>query len=136
MNNFFLLNHNAQRVKVIYFYRNSNTCNASQQMNPAINEVYLKHIEKFDLFVISRVNKKNKESLYNYLFYEGYYFPVYMIGRNSYRSIFNKLCPDCNHRITGYSGFFILDSNNTLLDQTNYDLSKDERIQMLNSYLD
>ena len=128
--------HSTKNTKVIYFYRNSNTCEASRLMNPAINELYLKHKDKFDLFVVSRANKKNKESLHNYLFFEGYYFPVYMIGRNSFRSMFNKLCPDCNHRIIGYSGFFILDSNNTLLNQTNYDLSKDEKIQMLSSYLD
>lgn len=122
-----------KNFKVIYFF--NNYCSQSLQFTPSLNEIYLKNKDKFDLFVISRKKSKNIEQLYNYLFYEGYYFPVFNVSKKSFKSITNVLCSDCNQKIMGYSDFFILDNNNILLSQSNYDLSTTEKIKILKNYL-
>lgn len=125
--------NSSKNIKVIYFF--NNYCSQSLKFTPYLNEIYLKNKDKFDLFVISRKKPKKIEQLYNYLFYEGYYFPVFNVSKESFKSIANVLCSDCNQKIMGYSDFFILDNNNILLSQSNYDLSTTEKIKVLKNYL-
>ncbi|WP_048331255.1 thioredoxin domain-containing protein [Bizionia psychrotolerans] len=116
-------------IKVIYFY--SNTCSATLEFNPIINELYLKNKDKFELFVISRESKRNQEALNNYLFYEGLYFPVYLTNKKSFSAIIKSLCSDCNEDIMSDSSFYILDADNAVLAQSHYDLTTDEKKNLL-----
>ncbi|MGY0391239.1 hypothetical protein ACW5R3_01610 [Bizionia sp. KMM 8389] len=120
-------------IKVVYFY--SNNCSATLEFNPIINNFYLKNKDKFELFVISREPKKNLEKLYNYLFYEGLYFPVYMTDKKSLSTNIKTLCSDCNENIMGESSFYILDAHNNLLAQSNYNLTVAEKKQLLTTYI-
>ncbi|TYB78726.1 thioredoxin domain-containing protein [Bizionia myxarmorum] len=128
------INSSKSATKIIYFY--SNTCSATLEFNPIINDLYLKNKDKFELFVISRESKRNQEALNNYLFYEGLYFPVYLTNKKSFSSIIKTLCSDCNEDVMGDSSFYILDSDNTLLAQSHYDLTADQKKNLISKYLD
>lgn len=120
-------------IKVIYFY--SNTCSATLEFNPIINEFYLKNKGKFELFVISRESKKNQVALHNYLFFEGFYFPVYLTNKKSFSTIIKTLCVDCDEKVMGQSSFYILDADNTFLAQSHYDLTADDKKNLLIKYI-
>lgn len=120
-------------IKVIYFY--SNTCSATLEFNPIINDYYLKNKDEFELFVISRESKRNQEALNNYLFYEGFYFPVYLTNKKSFSTIIKTLCSDCNEDVMSDSSFYILDADNTLLAQSHYDLTLEEKKNLISKYL-
>ncbi|TYB75103.1 hypothetical protein [Bizionia algoritergicola] len=128
------INSSKSAIKIIYFY--STTCSATLEFNPIINDYYLKNKDKFELFVISRESKRNQETLYNDLFYEGFYFPVYLTNKKSFSTIIKTLCSDCNEDVMSDSSFYILDADNTLLAQSHYDLTADEKKNLLIKYIE
>lgn len=121
-----------KKFRIIYFFKKD--CPFSEAFDAELNKLYLEHTTHVDLFVINPGSKKNIDKLKNYLFYYGYYFPAYVITGSGYKNIVNTLCPKCNEKIMGYSDFFILDSDNNLLEQSTYNDTMQYKIDILKKY--
>jgi hypothetical protein len=121
-----------KKFKIIYFFKKD--CPFSEAFDPELNKLYLKDTTNVDLFIINPGSKKSIYKLKNYLFYYGYYFPTYVVTGSGYKNIVNTLCPKCNEKIMGYSDFFILDSNNILLEQSTYNDAMQHKIDVLKKY--
>lgn len=129
-----------KKLKVVYFFKTG--CPYNIESMPSMNTFYKEQISNLDLFVVSFVNKKNKQDLKDYFFYKGYEVSVSIIddpaifNNKKYKKVVESLCNECNHKTMGYADFFILDENNSLIAQSNYNQNLDEHIQLLKSQLD
>ncbi len=128
-----LLHDSNKKRKIVYIINRN--CSASADFTPLFEEFYLKNKDDFEFVVLAIEGLKRKKDLENFLFFEGYYFPVYIVSKGNLRNTIRELCKDCDETIMGYASFFILDENNKLVEQSNFNLSKTEKIEILNNYL-
>lgn len=120
-------------VKIIYFFNQS--CSASIDFSPKVNDYYRNSKSEFDLYVVPREKQKNEADLRDYLFYYNYSFPVYMLDKRNLNQIIDELCPECNTKVMGYSSFFVLDSENKLLVQSDFNKTDEHNLNLLKKYI-
>lgn len=122
-----------EKTKVIYFF--SYSCPSSDEFTPLLKDFFEKN-NNVDLYVVTPKNLNNSRKICNYLFYKGWFsFPIYTIDKK-YKHIVNSLCSDCEEKIMGYSDFFILNSKNELIYQTNYNQNSEEKIELLDKIIE
>jgi len=126
-----------KKLKIVYFFKRG--CSANAEAMPKINIFYKTQKSNIDLFVVSFANKNNKQDLKDHFFFEGYYTPVYIIddsaifNNKKYRKVVENLCDDCDQKSMGYGDFFVLDQNDQLIVQSNYNQNLEEKINLLKS---
>lgn len=123
-----------KKVKVIYFL--SRACGVSAVFTPKLYNLYqTKNKSNFELFVVDINSENTFQELKGHLYYNGFYFPVYLVFKSGFRKVVKELCPTCDVKLIGYGSFFILNKDNELLDQTNYDMSDEDKEQLLKKYI-
>ncbi|MGV7107366.1 hypothetical protein [Flavobacterium sp. U410] len=125
-----LVNKSDKKNKIIYFI--SNNCSSSVEFTPLLYEIYNNQKTKdFELFVISTKGKNHFDKLYNYLFYNGYYFPVFLISKSNSKEVLKELCSSCQQKFMGYGNFFALNEFNELIIQTDFNFTMEEKLEQI-----
>lgn len=124
--------------KIVYFF--DQYCSATADIFPRLDALYKKSSEQnFSLFVLSLKTEKRREELRDHLFYHGYEEPFYIFKKKSFLNFYNKvvrnICETCEPKMMGYSDFMVYDKNNELIEYTNNNQSKEERIAILKKYM-
>ncbi|MBW2961725.1 hypothetical protein [Mesonia aestuariivivens] len=124
--------------KIVFIF--NQFCSASRDVFPELDELYKKaHKENFELFVVTNTKEKNKEELEDHLFYYGYGEPFYILKDKPLLGFLKKtiqsICESCNANEMGYSSFMVFNENNEVLEQTNYNQTKEEIISTLKKYI-
>ena len=124
--------------KIVFIF--NQFCPASRDFFPELDELYKNALkENFELFVVTNTKEKNKEELQDHLFYYGYVEPFYILKDKPLLGFLKKtiqsICESCNANEMGYSSFMVFNENNEVLEQTNYNQTKEESLNILEKYI-
>ncbi|VVV01447.1 MULTISPECIES: hypothetical protein [Mesonia] len=124
--------------KIVFIF--NQFCPASRDFFPELDELYKNAPkENFELFVVTNTKEKNKEELQDHLFYYGYVEPFYILKDKPFLGFLKKtiqsICESCNANEMGYSSFMVFNENNEVLEQTNYNQTKEESLNILEKYI-
>lgn len=126
-----LIQKSKKKFKIVFFF--SPTCHSSIEMFPKFIEFINKNSTEFELFPVSGLRYNKVNSVHDYLKLINYYNPILILDTEKHGNkaepftrldqLSSAFCPSCTVKKMGFSNFFVIDSNNVEVFNTNYEIN-------------